>query len=220
MFNFSPAQYAIDGIGFIVAANNAYDPTAGATNSTLTGRQWGISPRIGFAYTPTQTGGKMVVRGSFGTYYDRGELFSYLSQPAGSSTGGPFGVTEAAPLANYVTGAGTRTLENPLGSTVIPVSSSNPASFASKIVTASAIRSTCAGLAAEEAGGDCSAQPYNFGAYAQNNKLPYVIDFSLGLQFQITKSIAATVGYTGNRGRHGVIPVPFYVLQPHLDRTL
>jgi hypothetical protein len=209
MFNFSPAQYAIDGIGFIVAANNGFDPTAGATNSTLTGRQWGMSPRIGFAYTPSLTGGKMVVRGSFGTYYDRGELFSYLSQPAGSSTGGPFGVTEAAPLANYVTGSGTRTLENPLGSTVIPVSSSNPASFASKIVTASAIRSTCAGLTAEEAGGDCSAQPYNFGAYAQNNKLPYVIDFSLGLQFQITNSIAATVGYSGNRGRHGVIPVPF-----------
>jgi hypothetical protein len=209
MFNFSPAQYARDGIGFIVAANNKFDPTPGATDSTLTGRQWGISPRLGFAYTPAKTGGKMVVRGSFGTYYDRGELFSYLSQPAGSSTGGPFGVTEAAPLANYVTGTGTRTLENPLGQAVIPVSSSNPASFASKISTASAIRAGCGGLAAEEAGGDCGVQPYNFGAYAQGNKLPYVIDFSLGLQFQITSSIAATVGYSGNRGRHGVIPVPF-----------
>jgi hypothetical protein len=209
MFNFSPAQYAVDGIGFIVAANNKFSPTTGATNSTLTGRQWGVSPRIGFAYTPKQTAGKMVIRGSFGTYYDRGELFSYLSQPAGSVTGGPFGVTEAAPLANYVTGAGTRTLENPLGSAAIPVSSSNPASFASKIVTASAIRAGCTGLSAEEAGGDCGVQPYNFGAYAQGNKLPYVIDFSLGLQFQITNSIAATIGYTGNRGRHGVIPIPF-----------
>jgi hypothetical protein len=209
MFNFSPAQYAIDGIGFIVAANNKFDPTPGATNSTLTGRQWGVSPRLGFAYTPTKTGGRVVVRGSFGTYYDRGELFSYLSQPAGSSTGGPFGVTEAAPLANYVTGSGTRTLENPLGSAAIPVSSSNPASFASKILTASAIRSQCAGLAAEEAGGDCSATPYNFGAYAQGNKLPYVIDFSLGLQFKISNSTVATIGYSGNRGRHSVIPLPF-----------
>ena len=47
-------------------------------------------------------------------YYDRGEYFTYLSQPAGSGYGGPFGVTESAPLATYVTGQGT-TLEDPIG---------------------------------------------------------------------------------------------------------
>ncbi len=49
-----------------------------------------------------------------GVYFDRGELFTYLSQPAGSGNGGPFGVTESAPLASYVVGNG-KTLENPLG---------------------------------------------------------------------------------------------------------
>ena len=39
--------------------------------------------------------------------------FSYLSQPAGSGNGGPFGVTESAPLASYVVGNGT-SLENPM----------------------------------------------------------------------------------------------------------
>ncbi len=41
-------------------------------------------------------------------------MFSYLSQPAGSGNGGPFGVTESAPLASYVVGNGT-TLSSPLG---------------------------------------------------------------------------------------------------------
>jgi hypothetical protein len=209
MFNFSPALYAQNGVGFVVAGNNAFDPTAGTSNSTLTGRQWGIAPRLGFAYTPKQNGGKVVFHGSVGMFYDRGEYFSYLSQPAGSSTGGPFGVTEAPPLVNYVTGTGTLTLENPLGSTVVPASSSNPATFASKIVTAAAIRAGCAGLVAEEAGGDCPVQPYNFGAYAAGNKLPYIIDFSFGTQFQVSPSTSVSIGYVGNLGRHGVIPVPF-----------
>jgi hypothetical protein len=209
MFNFSPSLYAQNGVGFVVAGNNAFSPTAGTSDSTLTGRQWGISPRLGFAYTPKQNNGKVVFRGSFGTFYDRGEYFSYLSQPAGSTTGGPFGVTQAPPLVNYITGTGTLTLENPTGTAVIPPASSNPASFAAKIPTVAQIEAACTGLVAEEAGGDCAEQPYNFGAYAANNKLPYIIDFSFGVQTQLTNSLAFAVGYVGNRGRHGVIPVPF-----------
>ena len=41
--------------------------------------------------------GNLVISGGAGLYYDRGELFTYLSQPAGSSIGGPFGVTESSP---------------------------------------------------------------------------------------------------------------------------
>ncbi len=216
IFNFEPTLYnvtqsAVNNSGFVVAGNNAFAPTAGVSNSTLTGRQWGVSPRLGFAYTPLATAGKLVVRGSFGTYYDRGEYFSYLSQPAGASIGGPFGATEAPPLVNYVTGAGTRTLENPLGSTAIPVSSSNPSSFTNRLVTANQIRSGCGGLAVEttSSNSDCGVQPYNFGAYARNNKLPYTIDYALNLQWQATRDIVLTFGYTGNLGRHLVIPVPF-----------
>jgi hypothetical protein len=213
-FNFEPTLYSasantVVNSGFVVAGNNAFAPTPGVSNSTLTGRQWGISPRVGFAFTPKQNGGKVVFRGAAGQYYDRGELFSYLSQPAGSSTGGPFGVTEAPPLANYVTGTGTRTLEMPLGSAAIPVASSNPNTFTSRLPTATQIRTGCTGLAVEIAGGDCGTQPFNFGAYARDNKLPYSINFALNVQVQLDNATVFTAGYTGNRGRHLVIPVPF-----------
>ena len=51
-------------------------------------------------------------------YFDRGELFTYLSQPAGSSIGGPFGVTESARWSASHGGKDSDsglTLENPLG---------------------------------------------------------------------------------------------------------
>jgi hypothetical protein len=134
-----------------------------------------------------------------------------LSQPAGGSTGGPFGVTQAAPLVNYVTGTGTETLENPLGGAVIPVSSSNPSTFNTQLPTTSQIKASCTGLLVEQtkSNSDCSVTPINFGAYARDNKLPYSISYTFNVQYQLTSTMAATVGYTGNRSRHLVVPVPF-----------
>ena len=57
--------------------------------------QWGFAPRIGIAWTPFT---KLTVRTGYGIYYDRGELFSYLSPSAGSGFNGPFGVTLAPPF--------------------------------------------------------------------------------------------------------------------------
>ena len=216
LFNFNPSLYsatttAVSNDGFVVAGNNAQDPSAGTSNSTLTGRQWGIGPRIGFAYTPAQNSNRVVFHGGAGIYYDRGEYFSYLSQPAGGAIGGPFGATEAPPLANYVTGTGTLSLESPLGSATIPKSTSNPAVFLSELPTSQQIETACAGVTVQQkdSGGDCAEQPLNFGAYAQKNKLPYAISYSLNTQVQLSKDASMLVGYIGNLGRHQVIPVPF-----------
>ena len=233
MFNFDPTAYDVTGTtaggfqvnnaGFVIAGNNPYNPTAGTTDSTLTGRQWGISPKLGFAWTPKRFNNKIVVNGGAGVYYDRGELFTYLSQPAGSGNGGPFGVTESAPLAAYVTGTG-KTLSNPIGNALTPVTqggtyvapTSNPATIKT------ALQNTLNGMTGQSAnfgpncGGRDNQEGYtdcpvtlNFGAYDKNNVLPYTINWALNVQWQPTNDIAVTIGYSGNRGRHSVIPIPF-----------
>jgi len=229
MFNFDPSLYSVSGssttgftvnnAGFVIAGNNKQDPTPGVSDSTLTGRQWGISPRLGFAWSPTQNHGTVVFSGGAGIYYDRGELFSYLSQPAGSGNGGPFGVTESAPLASYVVGNG-KTLENPLGtaltaSTYIPPSA-NPGTISVALQNQLNIMTgnskyygpNCGGVDNQEGYTDCTAT-LNFGTYDKKNVLPYTINYNLSMQWQPSNDVAVTLGYTGNRGRHAVVPVPF-----------
>lgn len=106
IFNFDPKQYSYDvasdtitSSGFIIAGNNA-NGTKGVSKTTLTGRQWGIAPRLGFAWQPSMFHSKIVVRGGGGFYYDRGELFTYLSPgyAAGEVDGGPFGASQTEPF--------------------------------------------------------------------------------------------------------------------------
>ena len=58
IFNFDPSLYSynatadtITNPGFIIAGNNA-NGTSGVSPTTLTGRQWGIAPRVGVAWQP------------------------------------------------------------------------------------------------------------------------------------------------------------------------
>jgi hypothetical protein len=142
-------------------------------------------------------------------------LFSYLSQPAGSGNGGPFGVTESAPLASYVVGNGS-SLSNPLGTPVYVPPSANPGVIQTALQAvlngmtgqSKYYGPNCGGVDSQEGYTDCP-DTLNFGAYDKKNVLPYSMNFTLNAQWQPTTNTSVTLGYTGNRGRHAVIPIPF-----------
>ncbi|HEX9199230.1 MAG TPA: TonB-dependent receptor [Acidobacteriaceae bacterium] len=220
IFNFDPSLYSYNSVsdtivnpGFIIAGNNA-NGSKGVSNTTLTGRQWGIGPRLGAAWQPTMFKDKVVVRAGAGMYYDRGELFSYFSPgyAIGTVTGGPFGVNQQLPFVTAQscvpttfyegflptcdgTNAGGN-LENPFGGTKSPAPTSPKASDLSNYLP---------NLASIKDFG----QPISLGVYDRGNKLPYTMNFTLDLQWQPRNDLAIELGYVGNLGRHQVIPVPF-----------
>ena len=225
LYNFDPSQYSYDADtdtitsnGFIVAGNNKQFPTKGVSDSTLTGRQWGFAPRIGVAWSPKKFNNKVVVRAGWGMYYDRGELFSYLSPgfAAGVIPSGPFGVNQSPPYVNTqscTTTTGNPYLffipicqgpvnagnpsggdfANPWGLTLGPPPSNNPALI--DVPNAAAIED--------------GAQLFAFAVYNRKNKLPYTMNQTLDIQWQPRNDLAIDIGYVGNLGRHEIVPIPF-----------
>ena len=112
--------------GLEIAGNNKTGATPGASNSLMKNHQWGFAPRIGIAWAPRT---KLTVRAGYGIYYDRGELFSYLSPSAGSGFNGPFGVTLAPPFVQPISIAQGATLSQPFGTTLPPPPPATGAAF-------------------------------------------------------------------------------------------
>jgi Carboxypeptidase regulatory-like domain/TonB dependent receptor len=235
IYNFDPADYSFDqttgtvtSTGIIVAGNNPQFPSKGVSDTTLTGRQWGFAPRIGIAWSPERFHGKVVVRAGFGMYYDRGELFTYLSPgfAAGVITGGPYGVNQTPPFVNsQVCGTISPNLYQGFlaecdGTTLPgtgidgPLANPTGGSFAHPWGTTRQAPPTgnpadILGLLPSAAQITNGAQLFSFADYNRRNKLPYTVNNTFDIQWQPRSDISIQVGYVGNLGRHLVIPIPF-----------
>lgn len=194
LYQYNAATDTVVNSGIVVAGNNPALGTKGTSDSTLTGQQWNIAPRIGVAWTPSQLK-NVVVRSGIGIYSDRGEYFSELSPAAGSGFNGPFGVTLAPPFVQQVGNTGGGTIAQPFAGTTLPPPVTNPAAITALLPNAAKLAT--------------GATPYLFGGYDANNKLPYTVNWTFDLQWQPTNSMTLTLGYVGNHDNHQVLPIPF-----------
>jgi carboxypeptidase family protein len=219
LLNFDPSLYSYDPTtdtlssnGLIIAGNNPKFATKGVSNTTLTGRQWGVAPRMGVAWSPKRFNSKLVVRAGWGMYYDRGELYSYLSPglTQNITNGGPFGINQQQPFVNTqfcptafagpfnaCTGSGTSTNQLAFPWGVAP--GTQPTGDPTSIIPTTGLAS----------GISFGAPPFYLGDYARNNKLPYTMNSTLDIQWQPRNDLAIDIGYVNGLGRHEVIPIPF-----------
>jgi len=129
-----------------------------------------FAPRLGFAFTPTR-GGKTVIRGAWGIYYD---------VPNGNLI-----------IDNRASPGGRGVARNPGGSNpVFSVTNQAPISV----------------VQGQPIFGSSTPQP-PFGVYGinQNLRSPYVQNFSLNVQHQLTPRIVAQAGYVGSQGRKLIV---------------
>jgi len=206
---FNPATYSYDastdtitGSGLEIARNNPTAATKGVSDSLMTQRQWGFAPRLGIAWAPTQ---KLTLRVGYGLYYDRGELFSYFSPPAGAGFNGPFGVTLAPPFVAPVSVPQGATFSAPFGTTP---PAPPQVSAAGVLAYLPNLSQTACGYPGCWPSGNLFG-PLLFGGYDIHNKLPYTENWTFDLQYQASNNWLFDVGYLGNHGVHEVLPISF-----------
>jgi hypothetical protein len=232
LLNFDPFKYSYDPTtdtlasnGLLIAGNNPKFGTPGVSNTTLTGRQWGIAPRLGVAWSPKVFNSKLVVRAGWGIYYDRGELYSYLSPglTQNITNGGPFGINQQEPFVS--TQFCPTTFPNPFSPCdPLQVPKGNelaypwgvppgikPTGDPTTVIPPATAPSFCGVGGTQNIGAylQCGLPPFYLGAYARNNKLPYTMNSTLDIQWQPRNDLAIDIGYVNGLGRHEVIPIPF-----------
>jgi hypothetical protein len=236
LLNFDPSRYSYDPVndilssnGLIIAGNNSKFGTKGVSNTTLTGRQWGFGPRMGVAWSPKMFNSKLVVRAGWGMYYDRGELYAYLSPglTQNITNGGPFGINQQSPFVStqfcptmfpgpFNFCDPTQLPQTPNGNQLAypwGTSSVHPTGDPTTVIPPYPALSFCSPpvTTPQKIGAylNCGLPPFYMGAYARNNKLPYTMNSSLDIQWQPRNDLAIDIGYVSGLGRHEVIPLPF-----------
>jgi Carboxypeptidase regulatory-like domain len=197
-----PGTDMITNSGLLIAGNNKTAGTPGASDTLMKNHQWGFAPRIGIAWSPFK---KLTVRTGYGIYYDRGELFSYFSPPAGAGFNGPFGVTLAPPFVQAVSTKKGATLSDPFGTTAPPPPPATGAAFLAYLPN---LEQTACGFSGCYPAGNLFG-PFLFGGYDIHNKLPYTQNWTMDLQYQLSNNWLFEIGYVGNHGTHLILPVPF-----------
>src|SRR3984957_4990404 len=199
LYSYNAGTDTIVNSGLEIASNNSQYGTAGAGNSLLKQHQYAFSPRLGIAWAPMK---KLTVRSGFGLYYDRGELFSEFSPSAGGGFNGPFGVTLAPPFVQPIEAPSGATLGSPFGTSPPPPAAGSAAAFTALLPN---IAQTISG---KFPAGNLFG-PFLFGGYDINNKLPYTVNWSFDLQYQLSNTWLFKAGYVGNHGVHEVLPIAF-----------
>src|SRR3984893_11917637 len=220
--NFYPQNYSYDlatdtinNIGLVVAGNNKQfcgTKSSFCTNdSTLTGRQWILEPRIGIAWTPGFVK-NLVVRAGFGLYADRGEFFTEFSPSAGLGISGPFGVTAEQPFTVPLNTScvGVQCLSNnPFGTAAPPAPPNNLSGVAALVHNQSGLSGCTEPVTPTCTPTGTPLLAFLFGGYDPKNTLPYSENWTLDVQWQPANSVLVDVGYVVNRGLHQLLPVPF-----------
>ena len=197
-----PGTDVITNSGLLIAGNNAQAGSPANSLTLMNQHQWGFAPRIGIAWTPLT---KVTVRTGYGIYYDRGELFSYLSPSAGSGFNGPFGVTLAPPFVQPIAAQENASLAAPFGTSPFPPPPTTVAAFTASLPN---LEQTACGYPGCWPQGNLYG-PFLFGGYDINNKLPYTQNWTFDIQYQPTSNWLFDIGYIGNHGTHLVLPIPF-----------
>jgi hypothetical protein len=220
--SFDPAKYSYDlatdtinDIGLVVAGNNKqFCATAASfctSDSTLTGRQWLLQPRIGVVWSPKFVK-NVVVRAGYGLYADRGEFFTEFSASAGLGISGPFGVTTeqpfTVPLNSTCTGAQCLS-NNPFGTSAPAPPPNNFSGVAALVHNQSGLSGCAEPVTPTCAPTGTPLTAFLFGGYDPRNTLPYSENWTLDLQWQPRDTIFVDIGYVGNHGLHQLLPIPF-----------
>ncbi len=238
MFNFDPALYSVTGTtttgftvnnaGFVIAGNNKEKPTAGVSDSTLTGRQWGISPRVGFAWSPfaiTATSSFAVAAACTTTAASTSSISRSLPAPDTAVLSASPNPHRSATVRHRRRAVRLRIPSAPLsvppGARYVAPSSNpanintGPSKYAQRAHRAPAagydrqFGPNCGGVQNQEGLHRSAPTPSTSAPTPAATFFPTPSTTLSTCSGSPTNDIAIDIGYVGNRGRHAVVPVPF-----------